>query len=871
MSSFSTPSRPNTNSRSHSRSDSNGNNGSNMSPSPSLNSASGFTPGGAVPVGYSYLGRSPSLVTPTRKGEHGKAGRNHALPRVPVSHSQRANINMTSSSAGAGAGAGLTRSKTVPSITTTTTSGTPSHLRATRPNRSSLQAHRTSAFYDPALLTTTTPLPYDPKTWTASQVSVYLSHILHLVPEPVMETLHDFVRRENLSGKAFLRLKEEDLESKGINFKWRKLMSEASRRLRRDALRRKIWTNNETSWDAVEDNQPQEQELTPSQRRIMTATLKRIRDKKQVKGLIAALESPSGGQDDLHLAESPSPPGKLSQLRLSPSNESLHNKRSITPPFGSGFVRRQASSFDDLASVAQEHEGSSRRARDRSDETLSSSGSTASDVDEELMTPSDELVEMHFNLSDNKSSYDETTDDESTDTDGWKPLSQDLVDAILANTDDIPTLRIKTSLPSSEDTSLASEFKAPHVSSIFSSPAPAAPHHQARTLSRANTRGKREMLAVAALATESGSEATALMLNKGTRSKKGGKELLALFESAARGDHIEENVAEPVAEPAEHPHKGSKGVVEPVAKPAEHSEARAEHLTTEAEEVIAPVAQVAEHPEQEAEEVYLPTQALEIDTSEEVPSSTSDDHQVDETVVPEEEAADDKEEEVARPDSMTSLTGKEGDEEVAADAKSEIVHIELDEPISKGEEAVDEPSSKGEEAVDEPSSQGEEEAADETSEPAPMISTTVEADDDVADLESATTEANLPEATNDTASGQVHLAVDVYTSSSTSPQLRKQRSYLSISRRQAQELLTEIEGHNLLSPPADEVDVDAALDLASDEGRQPEVPLEGKPSWWVSKTSSISMSSIPCYLLGLGAGVAFVVVSEVLMKGGHSR
>lgn len=387
MSSLSTPSRPQRRSQ-------------DTAPTSSSSSSAAFTPGGAVPIGYSYLGRSPSLVTPTRKGEHGRANKNSGdsavRPRFPssLSHSEFVRSEVEDAP-------GLTRSKTVPNELAIAPRPRP------RKNKPSAPSHyRTSAMYDPQPLS----LPSDPKTWSSSHVSQYLSHILSLVPTPVLETLNEFVAREGINGKAFLRIREADLAEKGMNTRWRKLMAEASRRLRRDALRKRIWGDEQVVED--HDDDAQDDILTPGQRRIMTATLKRIRDRKQVQGLIAALESP-GSSKDVELPDVESPTRSGSGTR-------------------SGFVQRQANSFDDLASVAAAGNETNvsthlrRRGNNTSDESLSpslsSSTSTSSLYSDDLTTPVEELPSIDF----------DTRDDSA-----WQPLDQELVDAILCASSDV--------------------------------------------------------------------------------------------------------------------------------------------------------------------------------------------------------------------------------------------------------------------------------------------------------------------------------------------------------------------------------------------------------------------------------------------------
>ncbi|KAK4705117.1 hypothetical protein P7C70_g1088, partial [Phenoliferia sp. Uapishka_3] len=83
-------------------------------------------------------------------------------------------------------------------------------------------------------------LPTNPKLWMPSHLSVYLAHTLNLHRE-LEKDITSFVRSSRLSGRGFLRLRDDDMESMGINIRWRPILSEARDRLRREALGGKIW------------------------------------------------------------------------------------------------------------------------------------------------------------------------------------------------------------------------------------------------------------------------------------------------------------------------------------------------------------------------------------------------------------------------------------------------------------------------------------------------------------------------------------------------------------------------------------------------------------------------------------------------------
>ncbi|KAF8885456.1 hypothetical protein BD779DRAFT_1801307 [Infundibulicybe gibba] len=73
-------------------------------------------------------------------------------------------------------------------------------------------------------------LPPNPKVWTPSQLSSYLSR-----------ALRPFVRKSKITGRIFLRFEEDDLEKYDINKPWRTALLAASRTLRQNILQGQIW------------------------------------------------------------------------------------------------------------------------------------------------------------------------------------------------------------------------------------------------------------------------------------------------------------------------------------------------------------------------------------------------------------------------------------------------------------------------------------------------------------------------------------------------------------------------------------------------------------------------------------------------------
>ncbi|KAK0193291.1 hypothetical protein F5146DRAFT_1029970 [Armillaria mellea] len=91
-------------------------------------------------------------------------------------------------------------------------------------------------------------LPTNPKSWTPSQLSLYLSTTLKVrsgetlqLPAPVAQDIAAFVRESKITGRSFLRMKEEDLEQFQINKLWRSALLSASRSLRQNVLKGRIW------------------------------------------------------------------------------------------------------------------------------------------------------------------------------------------------------------------------------------------------------------------------------------------------------------------------------------------------------------------------------------------------------------------------------------------------------------------------------------------------------------------------------------------------------------------------------------------------------------------------------------------------------
>ncbi|SPO26759.1 uncharacterized protein UTRI_04068_B [Ustilago trichophora] len=276
----------------------------------------GFSPGGQVFEGYSYLSRSTSMSTSTRSRPKGLQSRTSDMTTTPPTAprnlpSSPSSPHIPRAVAASPASSPFTNPSDLPQRRRTISHGLPSSFSVpelhhststanTHPPRSESESER--------LAEAVAALPHNPKSWLPSQVALYLTHVLGLVPRPVVEDVTAYVRSSRMGGRAFLRLSEKDLERQGLNLKWRKLMIEAVRKLRRDALRGRIWGYESGSlrWpksaqdlereEADEEDLGQEDELNDgivrsNSKTTSKLTLKRMRDSRKVRGMIQAFQT----------------------------------------------------------------------------------------------------------------------------------------------------------------------------------------------------------------------------------------------------------------------------------------------------------------------------------------------------------------------------------------------------------------------------------------------------------------------------------------------------------------------------------------------------------------------------------------------------
>ncbi|TCD61345.1 hypothetical protein EIP91_008572 [Steccherinum ochraceum] len=106
----------------------------------------------------------------------------------------------------------------------------------------------------PAIPSSIVDLPSNPKLWTPSELSSYLATALRVtsqskapnsmevvLPARVAKDVAGFVREMRITGRTFLRLNDNDLTVMGVNKKWREALLLASRNLRQNVLKGRIW------------------------------------------------------------------------------------------------------------------------------------------------------------------------------------------------------------------------------------------------------------------------------------------------------------------------------------------------------------------------------------------------------------------------------------------------------------------------------------------------------------------------------------------------------------------------------------------------------------------------------------------------------
>lgn len=335
--------------------------------------------------------------------------------------------------------------------------------------------------YAPLAAHSLADLPRDPRTWLPAEVSIYLFHVFANVPVPVMETLAQFVASAHLSGKAFLGLRERDLEQKGMNTRWRRLLCEAARRLRRDALRRRIWSGREDEWSGSDDGAsecPREAEqsrvgsqLAQGDKRVMTITLKRIQNRMYVKDAVQGLEPLRTEEKQRESADIAPRRKETTSWRCGGVAEYTSPRGLVSPPVGEGYVRGRVTS---LTSQSGSSSVTTRQSRGKDAFSQSytadsivgtseelpeapSGGSNALQGDNAQALDGSAPATSPFASADEDQASIAEVEEDNEDVSPWSPLEQGLIDAIL----DVDLSRSEES-----DT-----FQTSHASSISSSSA----------------------------------------------------------------------------------------------------------------------------------------------------------------------------------------------------------------------------------------------------------------------------------------------------------------------------------------------------------------------------------------------------------------
>ncbi|CAG8453350.1 4288_t:CDS:2 [Acaulospora colombiana] len=89
-------------------------------------------------------------------------------------------------------------------------------------------------------------LPPDPKNWTSTHVATYLHQCLRLHPPPFIAELMQFIQSDaSLTGRKFLRLKDDQLRNSGYEDQWIESVMLGVKSLRRNQLKEKILLRND--------------------------------------------------------------------------------------------------------------------------------------------------------------------------------------------------------------------------------------------------------------------------------------------------------------------------------------------------------------------------------------------------------------------------------------------------------------------------------------------------------------------------------------------------------------------------------------------------------------------------------------------------
>ncbi|TRM61853.1 hypothetical protein BD626DRAFT_570557 [Schizophyllum amplum] len=190
-------------------------------------------------------------------------------------------------------------------------------------------------------------LPPNPKLWTPSQLATYLTTALRVksgealqLPKPVAKDIAQFVRESKITGRVFVRMTETDLEGYGISKPWCAALLAASRNLRHNVLKGRIWGfgNSSASGESEGDD-----EDTPNKRRRSQST-----------------SSPTHHRNPFD--------SELYSSASSSSSLDLSTNSAMRGHYRNGRVKGMVASFERSSSMDEDF----RPRRERSDSTTSS-------------------------------------------------------------------------------------------------------------------------------------------------------------------------------------------------------------------------------------------------------------------------------------------------------------------------------------------------------------------------------------------------------------------------------------------------------------------------------------------------------------------
>ncbi|THH18951.1 hypothetical protein EW146_g2101 [Bondarzewia mesenterica] len=134
----------------------------------------------------------------------------------------------------------------------------------------------------------------------SGRLAAYLASALRVrpgdavvMPVPVVRDIAVWVRESGISGRVFLRWDEEDLEALGVSTSWRKALLNASRTLRQNVLRGRIWGSPPDDGTSAPASHPFASDLRPPLRRTNAVRARKGR----VRGMVDKWERESAGSD----------------------------------------------------------------------------------------------------------------------------------------------------------------------------------------------------------------------------------------------------------------------------------------------------------------------------------------------------------------------------------------------------------------------------------------------------------------------------------------------------------------------------------------------------------------------------------------------